>query len=169
MSTALRHPEAAALGGPPYDAYDTYDMYGDVDVYEDRYDGLDGLDGEIYRRGALLIARRGWCQGQGLLYVGSSHAPQAASLVGALTWAVTGDAQSCGPRVRAVLAAVRTRLDPAGGALFSDWELLCAWNDVPARTRDETIALLLSCHHSAMTEHSPGSAAPRPGPGRPAT
>ncbi|MFD6289869.1 hypothetical protein ACFWDP_36635 [Streptomyces anthocyanicus] len=139
MSTALHHPDLAALGTPTDDPYDEYDAHGTYDVHGT----YDARDDEIFRRGALLIARHGWCQGQGLLYVGAPHAPQAASLVGALAWAVTGDAESCGPRVREALATVRRRLDPAGSALFSDWELLCAWNDAPARTRDETVALLL--------------------------
>ncbi|WP_328495539.1 hypothetical protein OHS59_24430 [Streptomyces sp. NBC_00414] len=140
MSTALHHPDVTALGKLPDDTY----TYSPLDVYDAR-DAGDAHDDEVFRRSALLIARHGWCQGQGLLYVGHPHAPQAASLVGALAWAVTGDAESCSPRVRAALATVRRRLDPAGSALFSDWELLCAWNDAPARTRDETVALLLSC------------------------
>jgi hypothetical protein len=153
MSTALHHPDVAVFGKQPYehDVRDAYDVRDGYDV-RDAYDVRDGCDGEVFQRSALLIARHGWCQGQGLLYVGSPHAPQAASLVGALAWAVTGDTQSCSPQVRAALAAVRRRLDPAGSALFSDWELLCAWNDAPARTRDQTIALLMSCHPSAVTE-----------------
>ncbi|MFE7075800.1 hypothetical protein ACFU96_37480 [Streptomyces sp. NPDC057620] len=164
MSTALHHPAPAdlagldALGTPTgdpydehdahdaYDAHDTYDAHATYDARDDACD--DARDDEVFRRGALLIARHGWCQGQGLLYVGAPHAPQAASLVGALAWAATGDAESCGPRVRAALATVRRRLDPAGSALFSDWELLCAWNDAPARTRDETVALLLGSARS---------------------
>ncbi|MFE7032890.1 hypothetical protein ACFU9Y_21480 [Streptomyces sp. NPDC057621] len=148
MSTALHHPAPAdlagldALGTPTGDPYDEHDAHGTYDARDD------ACDDEVFRRGALLIARHGWCQGQGLLYVGAPHAPQAASLVGALAWAATGDAESCGPRVRAALATVRRRLDPAGSALFSDWELLCAWNDAPARTRDETVALLLGSARS---------------------
>ncbi|MFI2379106.1 hypothetical protein ACH5AO_29255 [Streptomyces sp. NPDC018964] len=107
-------------------------------------------DDTVFQRSALLIARRGWCQGQGLLYIGSPHDPQAASLAGALAWAATGDAQSCGAEVRAALAAVRARLDPHDSALFSDWELVCAWNDAPSRTREQTIALLRSCRHPAL-------------------
>lgn len=110
----------------------------------------DGDSEETFRRGALLVARHGWCQGQGLPYVGSPHAPQAASLVGALAWAVTGDAQSRSPEVRKVMAAVRARLDPDGSASFSDQELLCAWNDTPGRTRDQIIALLLSRRHPTL-------------------
>jgi len=160
MSTALHHPDIAPLGTLLEDAYgmhgtyDTHDSHGIHGAHDGMYDGAygDACDGEVFRRSALLIARHGWCQGQGLLYVGSPHAPQAASLVGALAWAVTGNAESCSPQVRAGLATVRRRLDPAGGALFSDWELLCAWNDAQARTRDQTIALLLSCHPSAAPE-----------------
>ncbi|MFI7504701.1 hypothetical protein ACIBVL_40770 [Streptomyces sp. NPDC049687] len=107
------------------------------------------LSHEIFQRSALLIAQRGWCQGQGLLYVGSPHDPQAASLVGALSWAATGNAQSCTEAVRSALATVRTRLDPDGNAPFNDWELLCAWNDTPARTREQAITLLLSCRQPA--------------------
>ncbi|WP_413757882.1 hypothetical protein [Streptomyces sp. MMBL 11-3] len=167
MSTVLHLPGTALPGTLPDDTYGTYEAH---DAYEahDTYDAHDvfgtlsgdgrarGREGEVFRRSALLIARRGWCQGQGLVYVGSSHDPQAASLVGALTWAVTGDARSCGPEVRAVLATVRAHLDPADSALFSDWELLCAWNDAPARTREELIALLLLCHHSAVAERAAG-------------
>jgi hypothetical protein len=107
-------------------------------------------DDAIFQRSALLIARRGWCQGQGLLYIGSPHDPQAASLVGALAWAATGHAESCGAEVRAALAAVRARLDPHNSAHFSDWELVCAWNDAPARTRWQTIALLQSCRYPTL-------------------
>ncbi|MCG8970399.1 MULTISPECIES: DUF6197 family protein [Streptomyces] len=109
-----------------------------------------GDSGETFRRGALLVARHGWCQGQGLLYVGSPHAPQAVSLVGALAWAATGDAQSCSPEVQEAMATVRARLDPEGRAAFSDQELLCAWNDTPGRTRDQIVALLLSCRHPTL-------------------
>jgi len=104
-------------------------------------------DDEIFRRSALLITRRGWCQGQGLLYVGNPHDPQAASLVGALAWAAAGDTRAWTSEVRAATAAVRARLDPENSAFFDDRELLCAWNDAPARTRDQTIALLLLCRY----------------------
>jgi hypothetical protein len=107
-------------------------------------------DDAIFQRSALLITRRGWCQGQGLLYIGSPHDPQAASLVGALAWAATGDAESCGAEVRAALAAVRARLDPHNSSFFSDWELVCAWNDTPTRTREQTIALLQSCRYPTL-------------------
>lgn len=100
---------------------------------------------EVLRRGALLLARRGWCQGQNLHCFGSPGEPQAASLVGALAWATTGDARAGGADVDAVLAQVRAYLDPAGGTHFDDRELLCAWNDTPARTREQVITLLLSC------------------------
>jgi hypothetical protein len=100
---------------------------------------------EVLRRSALLLARRGWCQGRSLHCVGSPHDPHAASLVGALAWAATGDAHSHCEEVNALVAHVRTRLDPEGSAFFDDLELLWAWNDAPARTRDQVIALLLSC------------------------
>lgn len=107
---------------------------------------LDDID-DILRRSALLIAQRGWCQGRSLHYVGSPHDPHAASLVGALTWAATGDAHARHEEVAGLVAHVRTRLDPEGSAFFDDLELLWAWNDAPARTRDQVVALLLSCQH----------------------
>ncbi|WP_328565177.1 DUF6197 family protein [Streptomyces coelicoflavus] len=129
MSTTLYDPAITDLTPPPL---------------------VQARDDAIFRRSALLITRRGWCQGQGLLYVGSPHDPQAASLAGALAWAATGDAESCGAGVRAALAAVRARLDPHNSAFFSDWELVCAWNDTPARTRQQTIALLQSCRYPTL-------------------
>jgi hypothetical protein len=102
---------------------------------------------EVLRRSALLIAQRGWCQGRSLHCVGSPHDPYAASLVGALAWAVTGDAHARAEEVNVLVAHVRTRLDPEGSAFFDDLELLWAWNDAPARTRDQVVALLLSCQH----------------------
>ncbi|MEU6540428.1 hypothetical protein [Streptomyces sp. NPDC047000] len=103
---------------------------------------------DILRRSALLIAQRGWCQGRSLHYVGSPHDPHAASLVGALTWAATGDAHACHEEIAGLVAHVRTRLDPENSAFFDDLELLWAWNDAPARTRDQVVALLLSCRHA---------------------
>lgn len=98
---------------------------------------------DVFRRGRLLITERGWCQGQGLLYVGSPHNPQAASLTGALLWAGSGDAAVLGPRAREALAALRARLDPEHIAPFDDWEFLCAWNDTPSRSRAQAIAVLV--------------------------
>lgn len=101
----------------------------------------------IFRRSSLLIAEHGWCQGRGLLYVGSPHNPQAASLTGALLWAESGDATTSGPLADEALALLRARLDPDYAAPFSNWEFLCAWNDVPSRTREQTVALLVAAEH----------------------
>ncbi len=105
------------------------------------------LMGGIFRRSSQLIAERGWCQGQGLLYVGSPHSPQAASLTGALLWAESGHAATPGPLARQALALLRARLDPDYSAPFDDWEFLCAWNDAPSRSRAQTIAVLVAAEH----------------------
>jgi len=106
----------------------------------------------IFRRGARLIAERGWCRGEGLLYVGSPHRPEAASLTGALLWAATGDARAQNGTSRLALSVIRSRVDPHGTAHFDDWELLCAWNDTPSRSRAQTVALLMSAHTAAMCD-----------------
>nr|WP_168516051.1 hypothetical protein [Streptomyces sp. S1D4-11]QIZ00962.1 hypothetical protein HEP87_53950 [Streptomyces sp. S1D4-11] len=111
----------------------------------------------IFRRAAALIADRGWCHGSGLLYIGSPHRPQAASLAGALLWAATGHAEIHDASSRRALSLLRDQLDPHGTALFDDWELLCAWNDTPARTRAQTVALLVSAHNAAASGRAAGA------------
>ncbi|POX43757.1 hypothetical protein C3488_35280 [Streptomyces sp. Ru72] len=106
----------------------------------------------IFWRGARLIAERGWCRGEGLLHVGSPYRPEAASLIGALLWAATGDARAQNVASRQALSVIRTRVDPHRTAPFDDWELLCAWNDTPSRSRAQAIALLMSAHDAAVRD-----------------
>lgn len=110
---------------------------------------LSPLISDVFERSALLIAERGWCQGRGLQFLGSPGQPQAASLTAALLWAATGHAATHNLTSRRALAALRDHVDPGRTAPFDDWELLCAWNDSPSRTRSQTVALL-----SAARRHS---------------
>jgi hypothetical protein len=103
----------------------------------------------IFRRGATLIADHGWCRGAELFYVGSPHRPQAASLVGALLWAATGNAETHDLSSRRAMSMLRRLIDPHATAPFDDWELLCAWNDTPSRTRAQAVALLRSAATAA--------------------
>ncbi|WP_405584613.1 hypothetical protein [Streptomyces sp. NBC_01190] len=109
----------------------------------------------IFQRSAALIAERGWCKGAELLYVGSPHNPQAATLAGALQWAATGHAEQPNSESEQALAILRDRIDPDRKAPFDDWELFCAWNDSPSRTRAQTIALLVSARN-AVERDGPG-------------
>ncbi|MHB9864367.1 DUF6197 family protein [Streptomyces sp. YIM S03343] len=102
---------------------------------------------EVLRRSALLLTRRGWCQGHSLHCIGSPHDPHAASLTGALAWAATGNAHTHNEKVNTLVAHIRTRLDPEGSAFSDDLELLTAWNNTPTRTRTQVINLLLSSRH----------------------
>ncbi|MBM9507153.1 DUF6197 family protein [Actinacidiphila acididurans] len=125
--------------------------------------------GGIFRRSAALIAERGWCHGAGLYYIGSPHRPEAASLVGALLWAATGHAGTHDPSAGHALSELRGRIDPHRTAAFDDWELLCAWNDVPNRTRAQAIALLMAAErggdfHGPQADTIAGTV-PSPAPG----
>ncbi|WP_405590999.1 hypothetical protein [Streptomyces sp. NBC_01190] len=121
---------------------------------------------DVFQRSAALIAERGWCRGAELHYVGNSHDPEAASLGGALQWAATGHAELPDQVSRQALSLLRDRIDPDRKAPFDDWELFCAWNDSPSRTRAQTIALLISARNAVERSGSSANLTyPRPLPG----
>lgn len=84
-------------------------------------------DGEVLRRAADIIERRGWCQND---YQDGA----AVCILGALRLAITGNTDNHSDRVHNPAERLAKNLGQA------PW----VWNDEPGRTKEEVIAALRS-------------------------
>lgn len=108
------------------------------------------------RRAARLISEQGWCQG--MAWAGDPYAPTAVSLVGAVRWAVAGDARHPGLTAAGGIELTRRWLDPYRSAPFTDLELVTAWNDAPSRTRAQVVRTLVDASRGVLRAEVPVAA-----------